>query len=106
MAKSVQGEVDFGSEALRDYNAIRVPWFDHWLKGIKNAVPDEPRVQLFVMGENRWRRPTPTLARRARDAVVSPRGRPAAPEAPSEAEAADAYRYDPDDPVPTLAVRR
>ena len=55
MAKTVQGEVDFGSEAIRDYNAIRVPWFDHWLRGVKNSVPDEPRVQLFVMGENRWR---------------------------------------------------
>ena len=55
MAKTVQGEVDFGPEAIRDYNAIRVPWFDHWLRGTRNGVPDEPRVQLFVMGENRWR---------------------------------------------------
>ena len=42
-------------EAIRDYNAIRLPWFDHWLRGARNGVPDEPRVQLFVMGENRWR---------------------------------------------------
>ena len=52
MAKTVQGEVDFGSEAIRDYNAIRVPWFDHWLRGVKNSVPDEPRVQLFVMASS------------------------------------------------------
>jgi putative CocE/NonD family hydrolase len=103
MAKSVQGEVDFGPEALWDYNARRLPWFDHWLRGARNAVPEEPRVQLFVMGENRWRtadeyplpgtRETPWHLRDG--GVLSP-----AP--PAGAEGADGYRYDPDDPVPTL----
>ena len=44
--------------------------------GAKNAVPDEPRVQLFVMGENRWRdRRHLPVARHPRDAVVPPRRR-------------------------------
>ncbi|HSE95946.1 MAG TPA: CocE/NonD family hydrolase, partial [Methylomirabilota bacterium] len=103
MAKSLQGEVDFGPEAIRDYNAMRRPWFDHWLRGARNGVPDEPPVALFVMGENRWRtaetypwpgvRPTPWYLRA---------GGTLAPAAPDGAEGADAYRYDPDDPVPTL----
>ena len=103
MAKTVQGEIDFGPEAIRDYNAIRVPWFDHWLRGAKNSVPDEPRVQLFVMGENRWRTadtyPWPGVRETAwhlRD------GGRLTPEAPTGAEQADGYRYDPEDPVPTL----
>ncbi len=54
-AKSLQGEVDFGAEAVWDYNEMRLPWFEYWLKGIENGVMDEPRVKLFVMGENQWR---------------------------------------------------
>jgi putative CocE/NonD family hydrolase len=103
MAKSVQGEVDFGADAAWDYNARRLPWFDHWLRGLKTGLADEPPVQLFVMGENRWRtaeayplpgtRSTPWFLRD--DGALSP-------EAPAGAERADGFRYDPDDPVPTL----
>jgi putative CocE/NonD family hydrolase len=103
MAKSVQGEVDFGAESVWEYNAKRLPWFDHWLRGARNSVPEEPRVQLFVMGENRWRtadeyplpgtRETPWYLRDAGALTL---------EAPAGAERADGYRYDPDDPVPTL----
>ena len=103
MAQTVQGEVDFGGEAIRDYNAIRLPWFDHWMRGARNSVPDEPRVQLFVMGENRWR---------AADAYPWPGTRETpwylhdgarlAPEPPVGAEQADGYQYDPEDPVPTV----
>jgi putative CocE/NonD family hydrolase len=103
MAKTVQGEVDFGSEALWDYNALRLPWFDHWLRGARNSVPEEPRVRLFVMGENRWRtaddyplagvRPTAWHLRDGGALTLEP---------PGGAERADGYRADPDDPVPTL----
>lgn len=103
MAKRVQGEVDFGADAVWDYNARRLPWFDHWLRGIRTGISEEPRVQLFVMGENRWRaadeyplpgtRYTPWYLRD---------GGALARDAPTGAERADGYRYDPDDPVPTL----
>ncbi len=103
MAKAVQGEVDFGAEAVWDYNAKRLPWFDHWLKGKRNEVLDEPRVRLFVMGENRWRtaddyplpgtRATPWYLRDGGVLTLEP---------PSGAERADGYRYDPDEPVRTL----
>jgi putative CocE/NonD family hydrolase len=101
MVKSVQGEVDFGPAALFDYNERRLPWFDHWLRGA--PAVDEPRVQLFVMGENSWRtaeeyplpgtRLTPFYLRTARALSAEP---------PAGAEEADGYLYDPDDPVPTL----
>jgi putative CocE/NonD family hydrolase len=103
MAKTVQGEVDFGAEAIRDYNAIRLPWFDHWLRGARNAVPEEPRVQLFVMGENLWRTADtyPWPGTRETPWYLHDAGR-LTPEAPGGAEGADGYRYDPDDPVPTV----
>jgi putative CocE/NonD family hydrolase len=103
MAKAVQGEVDFGPESVRDYNAMRLPWFDHWLRGRPTGALEASRVQLFVMGENRWRtaddypwpgtQPTPWHLRE---------GGALTPAAPEGAEPADGYRYDPDDPVPTL----
>jgi putative CocE/NonD family hydrolase len=103
MAKSVQGEVDFGPEAVWDYNAKRLPWFDHWLRGARNGVPEEPRVQLFVMGENRWRTADDYPWPGARVAPWHLRdGGALTPEPPPGAERADAYRYDPEDPVPTL----
>ena len=105
MAKTVQGEVDFGAEALWEYNARRLPWFDHWLRGARNTVAEEPRVRLFVMGENRWREADDyPLAGVRPTAVAPPRRRgahPLEPRAPAE-RANGSHRADPDDPVPTL----
>lgn len=30
-------------------------WYDYWLKGIDNGIMDEPPVQLYNYGENKWR---------------------------------------------------
>jgi putative CocE/NonD family hydrolase len=55
---SVAGELDFGmasTGAAADITGLHLRWFDYWLKGIKNGIMDEPRVRLFVMGDNLWR---------------------------------------------------
>ena len=49
------GDVDFGDAARFDLQAEHIRWFDHWLKGIENGIADEPPVNVFVMGANRWR---------------------------------------------------
>jgi uncharacterized protein len=52
------GQLDFGqaaSGAVADVAGMHIRWFDHWLKGIDNGVPDDPPVRLFVMGDNSWR---------------------------------------------------
>jgi putative CocE/NonD family hydrolase len=103
MANGTQGEVDFGQESTRNYNEIRVPWFDHWLKDKQNNVLDEPPVQLFVMGENKWRSAGAyplTSTRYATWYLHEAGGLSAA--APGGAEQADTYVYDPYDPVPTV----
>ena len=46
---------DFGDEARSAINEWLLRWFDHWLRGVENGVPDDPPVRIFVMGENRWR---------------------------------------------------
>ncbi|MBI3941616.1 MAG: CocE/NonD family hydrolase, partial [Chloroflexi bacterium] len=102
MGTSLQGEVDFGPDASRDYNQMRLPWFDYWLKGVQNGVMDEPPVKLFVMGENKWRTaedyPLPDTV--YTNWYLHDSGR-LSPESPTGAEQADTFLYDPLDPVPT-----
>jgi len=56
------GDVDFGPAATvdgnlaPDYLALRLRWFDRWLKGIDNGVGSEPAVRIFVMGGGSGRR--------------------------------------------------
>lgn len=53
--RRTQGELDFGPEADNPINQLQLRWFDYWLKGIPNGVDKDPRVQVFVMGANKWR---------------------------------------------------
>ena len=48
-ADTTAGEIDFGPDNAFDNNAAWARWFDYWLKGIDNGVPDDPTVRLFVM---------------------------------------------------------
>lgn len=50
----VTAGIDYGPEAAADVTGYLVRWFDHYLKGVDNGVEKDPRVYLFVMGENRW----------------------------------------------------
>jgi len=56
---------DFGAEARSGINDWQVRWFDYWLRGVENGVPDDPPVRIFVMGENRWREEREWPLRRA-----------------------------------------
>jgi putative CocE/NonD family hydrolase len=43
-----------GPVADSPVNDLTIAWFDHFLKGKDNGVAEGPRVDYFVMGENRW----------------------------------------------------
>ncbi len=116
------GDVDFGPAATLDGNlaadflALRLRWFDCWLKGIDNGVAAEPPVRIFIMGGGtgrrnaqgrmdhggRWRAekdwPLPDL--RSTDYYLHADGR-LAPEPPSTADAHLSYDFDPERPVPS-----
>jgi len=107
------GELKFPGADAVDYNAIRLKWFDHWLKGIDTGVTREPPVLIYVMGANRWRTENEWPPARARITPYYLRGGPGASqvslydgrlsaEAPAGAEGPVSYAYDPRDPVPTL----
>jgi uncharacterized protein len=117
------GDVDFGSAATLDGSlaadlaALRLRWFDCWLKGIDNGVATEPAVRLFVMGGGsgrrnsqgrmdhggRWRSetdwPLPDLQPTAY--YLHGDGR-LAPEQQTAREHSLSYEFDPDHPVPSI----
>ena len=107
------GEVDFGTEANADYVSICSEWFDLWLKGeTRGAASKWPPVQLFVMGENRWRaeQEWPLARTRYVDYYLRGRGQANTPagdgrlsvDPPNSDEQADTYLYDPRNPLMTL----
>jgi uncharacterized protein len=53
-ARTLAG-VDYGPEAVIDWDGYVCRWFDRYLKGRDNGVERDPPVFVFVMGRNRWR---------------------------------------------------
>ncbi|PKB80201.1 MAG: hypothetical protein BZY88_09360 [SAR202 cluster bacterium Io17-Chloro-G9] len=105
------GDIDFGAEARIQLHEHLLHWFDFWLKDIQTGIMDNPPVQIFVMGENKWRAEEDwPLARthytryylHADGPANTRRGSGALSTAPPEDEPADSYTYNPDDPVPTM----
>ena len=106
---------EFGPESRVETRRLQLRWFDHYLLGKDNGVDREPPVDIFVLGDNKWRkeaawpiaRAVPTkwyLASRgnantsAGDGVldtIPPIGAPA-----------DTFTYDPANPNPYLIDSR
>jgi putative CocE/NonD family hydrolase len=107
------GDADFGPEAamgMEKVVGLTIEWLDRHLAHRPGAAPVPKNVRAFVMGENRWREfdlwpPAGTRERRwfadsragaqglSGDGVLRPDAR---------GRGADTYRYDPNDPVPTM----
>ncbi len=106
---STLGELDFGigsSGIFLDYRGdltdAHLAWFDATLKDDDSKLANTPPVQVFVMGENRWRGyeewPVPG-SREERWHLRADGG--LTREVPGE-EPPDKYDYDPANPVPTV----
>jgi putative CocE/NonD family hydrolase len=106
------GVLDFGAHANVDALAIQLRWYDYFLKGIDNGLASEPPVKLFVMGRNEWvyEREYPLARTSYRPLYFASGGRANSDrgdgrltwEKPTAAASFDRFRYDPDDPVPSL----
>jgi putative CocE/NonD family hydrolase len=104
--------VDFGPQALIDWDGYVCRWFDHHLKGIDNGVLADPPVHVFVMGRNAWRTAaawplpetkfTPYCLHSGGKANSSAGDGLLSTEKPAD-EPADRYTYDPNDPMPSAA---
>jgi putative CocE/NonD family hydrolase len=98
------GDVTFGNSAVQDSDGTILRWYDYALKGMHNEYAAGAPVRLFVMGENQWRdeREFP-LARTKYTNFYLHKG--ALDTAAAAEEAAEAYDYDPANPVPTIGGR-
>lgn len=54
LGKSQLGSYNFGEAAQLDIDALKLEWFDYWLKNIENNILKEPLVQVFEVGPNKW----------------------------------------------------
>jgi len=52
--QTISGERNVG-DAQFDFWGTYLRWFDYWLKGIENKATDMPKVQIYVIGKNKWR---------------------------------------------------
>lgn len=104
------GDVNFGLAASTELLGFRgrfadleLGWLRQWLAPDEApAQPELPPVLLFVMGINQWREEQEWPLARAVDTDLFLRtGDRLAFEAPDAGEGADAFTYDPADPVPT-----
>lgn len=113
---NVAGEIEFTKDAAIDAPALRVRWYDRWLRGQANGVDDDAPVWIYVMGTGDDRRsPSGRLNRGGfwRAEREWPIARAVATSfhlnkegtlttEPPAAASATTYTFDPAHPVPTV----
>jgi len=106
---------DFGPQARYAYRDLQLRWFDHYLLGRDNGVDRLPPVDIFVQGDNTWRRENewPLARARAMKWYVSSGGNAQTSSGdgvldslPPTGAPADTFSYDPADPTPYLIDSR
>ena len=100
---SVDG-IEFGSRSQVDVAALRLRWFDGWLR--HDGFEEAGQARVFATGSNDWLRldrfPTPRAA--VRSWYLGPRRLTAAP--PAAVEPPETFASDPDQPLYALDPRR
>jgi putative CocE/NonD family hydrolase len=103
------GDLDFGlasSGLLLNYKGdvtdYHLRWFDATLKGDEGALERDPPVEVFVMGENRWRGFEEWPVPGSREERWHLHANGALSREEPESSPSDEYDYDPKDPVPTI----
>jgi uncharacterized protein len=106
------GDIDFGPTAHVDESALKLRWYDSRLKGIDNGVDREPPVKLFLMGRNEWvlENEYPLARTQYRPMYFGGGGKANTDKGdgrltwdkPGGSLPADRFRYDPNNPVPSV----
>src|SRR6185437_2167085 len=105
----------FGPTACVDSRMLQLRWFDHYLKGIDNGVDREPPVDIFIAGDNKWRKEKefPLARTKWTDFYIHAGGKAnggagdgTLDTIPPKAEPADTFTYDPGKPTPYLIDAR
>ncbi len=112
------GDIDLGDPAALDsFDELHLRWFDQWLKNENTGIDQEAPVQIFVMGGGsgrrtrsgqldhggNWRQESEwPLARTSFTRFYLQSNGLLQTELPGEEEGQTTYRFDPDNPVPTI----
>ncbi len=105
----------FGPAARVDSRMLQLRWFDHYLKGIDNGVDREPPVDIFIQGDNKWRKEKefPLARTKWTDFYIHSAGHAnggagdgTLDTLPPRAEPTDTFTYDPSKPTPYLVDAR
>lgn len=115
IGKSKVGEVDFGPRAELDSLGENLAWFDRILKPNSEATSKPiPPVRYFSIGDNTWHEAAtwPPHANEPTSFYLHSKGQANTSQgdgqldrlAPQADEPTDAFRADPDDPVPACPV--
>ncbi len=105
------GQIEFGPTAVIDLLGYELRWYDHWLKGINTGITKEKPVRIFLMGLNQWMDeeawPIPGTKNiryflHSKGKANSLYGDGILSDVEAGEEKADAYAYDPADPVPMI----
>ncbi len=99
------GDWTFGKQAVLDFNQILWNWADYSLKGVQNEYATGAPVRIFIMGENVWRDEQDFPLARAQNTNYYLHHGELTTAAPAADETAEAYEYDPANPVPTIGGR-
>jgi putative CocE/NonD family hydrolase len=100
-----------GPVADSPVNELSLAWFDHFLKGEDNGVDGGPRVDYFLMGENKWHvaHEWPLAATQYQTWYLSSGGHANSVMgdgvlsiAPVKGAVSDRFTYDPTNPVPSV----
>ena len=112
VGRQTVGELDFGPDAALDLKKLELDWFRYWLNDEETGIDEWPPYQIFVMGENRWRGesewpiartvPTKFFFHSDGDAHDPAGSGQLLRLPPSGEQPSDVYRYDGDNPVPTM----
>lgn len=106
---------DFGPQSRVETRRLQLRWFDHYLLGKDNGVDREPPVDVFVFGDNTWRKeaawplaravPTNWYVTSGGNARTST-GDGVLDTIPPTGAVADTFTYDPANPTPFLIDSR
>ena len=104
--------VEFGLNSVRyDLDVLVLRWFERFLKGVPNGIENEPPVEYYEVGSNRWRTVPAWPPREAVPVSLylhsngranGGGGNGALTYAPPMEEPEDVFVYDPKNPVPHL----
>lgn len=112
MGSGMVGEHNFGMRASsllldmrENITKLHRRWFDARLRGLDSGIDGEPRVEIFVMGLNRWRSaetwPPPGVEPRRMYIHAGENGGSLSTEAPATVAEPSVFWLDADDPVPS-----